>query len=195
MVHMNNHFKEQAMPWVRTSDTNTDLSRAFLDALRDPNIDKLSLISTGSNGEQYLVAETVDKKGPEISKLTKPKKPGFFEILKNMLLYPVSGSKSTENPQPHDIINVTDSAKDNTRFITYPDIRYGDRERVLAVYDGPRMTKIMEKSLANQHDPLATLHPKKELPFYMPKLAEGKEGSWQLHLRGRQKDEKTLEIG
>ena len=191
---MSKHFKEQAIPWVRTSNNNIDISSSFLDALRDPNIDKLTLIAVGKNGEEYLVAETVDKKKNEPSELAKPKKPGFFEILKNILLYPIPGFKSTEKHQPQDTINLADSAKDNTRFITYPDMRYGDTERVLAVYDGPHMTQIMEKGMS-QHDPLAAFHPKKELPFYMPKLADEKEGAWQLHLKERKKDEKTLEIG
>ena len=186
--------KNRAMPWIRVADKHINFAPSFLDAVADKNLDKTSLISADLGiGKQYVIAETVNQTKGEIKELNAAKKTGLYDSLMGILTNVQSIAKTfkivpkTGKDGIKDITNIP-NVRDNkkTTFITYPNIGGEGKDRVLAVYNGEALDKMLNKGKLNQNanapQPELLQHTKKELEFYMPKPVNTKDGGWRLHL-------------
>lgn len=196
---VNSRFEKsnRAMPWIMVADKHVNFAPSFLDAVADRNVDKVSLIATdGKKGEQYLIAETVDTKRKDIQNLNDVgRSKGLTFYMKAILdslqsIAPVF--KNIDKKAVSDITNIPKFTDENTTFITYPSLRHGDSERVLAVYNASRLTGMMEKGLMNPYanSPEKGLlnHTRDELSFFVSTPSK-KEGGWQLHIRNQEERE------
>ncbi len=184
----------RAMPWIMVADKHVNFAPSFLDAVADRNVDKVSLIATdGKKGEQYLIAETVDMKREEIKGLSNTgRKNGLADYFKKILKSISSIADTFKNVSKDEIRDITASDKiidTNTAFISYPSVRRGDEQRVLAVYNASRLTGLMEKGLmnpyANAPEKELLNHTRDELSFFVSTPSK-KEGGWQLHIRNQE---------
>jgi len=193
---VNSRFNKsnRAMPWIMVADKHINFAPSFLDAVGDRNVDKLSLIATdrGKN-EQYLIAETIDMDRNNIKKLNDAGRPkGLTSYMKEILdsvLSIASVFKKIDKKEIADITNIPKFTDENTSFITYPSVRHGTQERVLAVYSASRLTGLMEKGLmnpyANAPEKELLNHTRNELSFFVSTPSK-KEGGWQLHIRNQE---------
>lgn len=177
------------IPWIRVADKHIHFAPSFLDALHDKNLDKTSIISTDRGiGEQYIIAETLDKASDEVAKLN-AKRGNLMSTLKGFLEDATSIVKSFVGlKKVTNIIDIPHFNNDNTTFLTFPKVGSGKKDRVLAVYNTSRLAGLMEKGLLNQYanSPDAGLldHTANAMQFYAPETNGGNEkGAWELRLK------------
>ncbi len=194
---VNSRFNKdnRAMPWVMVADKHVNFAPSFLDAVADRNVDKVSLIATDrGKGEQYLIAETVNRSKPYIQHLNSKKESGLTAAMKAILDSISSLAdmfKKVDKEAVKDIAAIpkTKFTDENTTFITYPSVRHGGERRILAVYDASRLTELMEKGLMNPYAnaPAKELldHTRNELSFFVSTPSKH-EGGWQLYVRNKE---------
>jgi len=177
------------LPWIRVADKHIHFAPSFLDALHDKNLDKTSIIATDRGiGEQYIIAETLDKTSDEVTKLN-TKRDGLDGIFKGFLEDATSIVKSFVGLEKvKDIKNIPDFNDENTTFLTFPKVGSGGKDRILAVYNTSRLAGLMEKGQLNQYAnaPDAGLldHTANSMPFYAPEPnGDNEKGAWELRLK------------
>jgi gluconate kinase/fido (protein-threonine AMPylation protein) len=181
------HKDGRAMPWHLMIEKHVNMPLSFMDAVRDKNLDKVSLIADDGNKQsRYLIAETFKMPSTEVGVLKAQKKNGLGAAIGGMLqradsLFGVLSKAVNEQADPVDLNPA--KGDENQSFFAY-DSNQANEKRVLAVYNVGRMAGMAEKGLLNPHaaSPQNLLHTPENMPFYMPRAADGHEGAWKLRL-------------
>ena len=137
----------RTLPWRITVGKHARFPTSFLDAVKDRNLDKISLITADGKTENdnFIIAETFDRAHNGLSNLNKERSGGLTKLFDGFLDSADSIKKSLpalthNNPRFND---------ENTSFITYPHIGGEGKDRILAVYNIDRLKQMLGKGLTN----------------------------------------------
>ncbi len=143
----------RALPWVVTIDKHIRAPRAFLNALQDSALNKLSLFANdGERDRHYLVAESFDFTGAEVDALHQRQLQGgltgFFREAARWRTDSVLWRLAQGDAEGVDAWLRRNPAfsEDNVAYLVYPG---GDSHKVLLVYHLRRMVDFVQKAQLN----------------------------------------------
>ena len=172
----------RALPWLVVTGKHTRVSPSFLQAVRDPNVDKAAIIAADDipqPRDRYIVAETFDEKLDEF----KPRSSALLTYFERLISSATSVFSGIFGDTPHN--KNPKFTDENTSYLHYT-VGSGTkaRERTLAIYNTSRFTGMAEKGLMNAQasSPDRLTHTPSTLPFYMPEPEAKMMGAWQLRL-------------
>ncbi len=177
----------RALPWVVAVDKHIRAPGAFLDALVDDSVDKLSLFANdGEIDRHYLVAETFSLTHEGIRQLHDHQLQGTLGDFARDLIHsrPDSTLKNLANDDLMElnalIERIPDWSEGNLAYQVYT---HRDHHRVLVIYNAKRMVDFLEKGQLNPNasGEVGLLHKHSSLSFF---IDPGSPEPWTVRLQG-----------
>jgi hypothetical protein len=177
----------RALPWVVAVDKHIRAPGAFLDALVDESVDKLSLFANdGEIDRHYLVAETFSFTHEGIRQLHDHQLQGTLADFMRDLIHSREDStlKNLANDDPEElnalIERIPGWSQGNMAYQVYT---HRDDHRVLVIYNAKRMVDFLEKGQLNPNasGEVGLLHKHSSLSFF---IDPGSPEPWTVRLQG-----------
>ena len=176
----------RALPWVVAVDKHIRAPGAFLDALQDPSLDKLSLFANdGKIDRHYLVAESFSFSSDEISEIQERQKEGrladhFLDLIRTRESSTLRNLSDGDSVRLEELLaRIPHWGEANVGYLLYS---YRNAHRGLVIYSLRRMVDFLEKGQLNPNasgeDGL--LHKHASLAFH---IAPGSPEPWTIRLQ------------
>ena len=168
----------RALPWVVTIDKHIRVPRAFLNALEDSSLDKLSLFANdGDRDKHYLVAESFLFCDEELLKLQQHQAQGqlteyLIAIVNHRNDSVLRNLSANQSEQIGEWLSRNAAmTEDNVGYQIY---RGGEVNRVLLIYNVKRLVDFVEKSQLNPNasGKEGLLHKPRALAFHVDPYAK-----------------------
>jgi hypothetical protein len=168
----------RALPWVVTIDKHIRVPRAFLNALEDSSLDKLSLFANdGDRDKHYLVAESFLFCDEELLKLQQQQAQGqlidyLIQVVNHRNDSVLRNLSANQTQQIAEWLSRNPAmSEDNVGYQIY---RGSEVNRVLLIYNVKRLVDFVEKSQLNPNasGKEGLLHKPRALAFHVDPYAK-----------------------